>query len=125
MRPHSFDRQQPEGPYPMITRQLLSGGAFWTNYPSGRQTTPSSQRQCWRVPALRDLGVSHIARRRDVELMGHPRRARAVRRSTGSHARRLLDRESLRIFPTAMQLAASPAGNRPADATTARAFETS
>jgi hypothetical protein len=70
----------------MITRQLHSGGAFWTNYPSGRQITQSSQRQRWRVRALRDLGVSHIARCRDLELMGHPR-ARAARRPIGSPAR--------------------------------------
>ena len=67
----------------MITRQPLSGGASSTNSPSGRPTTQSSQRQRWRIPALRDLGVSHIARRRDLELMGHPRRAEAVRRPTG------------------------------------------
>jgi len=72
MRPVSFDRQQPKDRYPMITRQLLSGGAFWTNYPNGHQTTQSSQRQRWRVPALRDLAVSRIARRRDLELPGPP-----------------------------------------------------
>jgi hypothetical protein len=38
--------------YPMITRQLLSGGAFWTNCPRGRPTTQSSQGQRWRVPAF-------------------------------------------------------------------------
>jgi hypothetical protein len=94
----------------MITRQLHSGGAYLTNYRSGRRTAQSSQRQRCRVPALRDLGVSHIARRRDLELMDRPR-ARAARRPIGSPARRLLDRESLGIFPTATQLAASPAGN--------------
>jgi hypothetical protein len=31
--------------YPMITRQLPSGGASWTNYPSGRQTTQNTQHQ--------------------------------------------------------------------------------
>jgi hypothetical protein len=70
----------------MITRQLLSGGAFSTNRPRKIERIQSSQRQRWHVPALRNLGVSHIARRGDLELMGHRRRARAARRPTGSHA---------------------------------------
>jgi predicted RNA binding protein YcfA (HicA-like mRNA interferase family) len=103
----------------MITRQLHSGGAFWTNYPSGRQTTQSSQRQRWRVPAPRDLGVSHIARRRDLELMGHPR-ARAARRpicSTATHREipsRWGSSQPRRNWPPRPRaLAASPAGNGP------------
>ena len=70
----------------MITRQLLSGGAFSTNRPRKIERIQSSQRQRWHVPALRNLGVSHIARRGDLALMGHRRRARAARRPTGSHA---------------------------------------
>jgi hypothetical protein len=93
----------------MITRQLLSGGAFSTNRPGKIEGIQSSQRQRWHVPALRNLGVSHIARRGDLELMGHRRRARAAIRPTGSDATHWVGsrRGSSR---TAMQLAASPAG---------------
>jgi len=138
MRPVSFDRQPLRVRYPMITRQLPSGGAFWTNCPRGRPTTQSSQGQRWRVPALRDLGVSHIARR-NLELMGRPRRARAARPAAMPRTGRsgVVGGSS----PTATQLTASPAGMGPdkmtdeptratvlalpADATTARSFETS
>jgi hypothetical protein len=122
----------------MITRQLPSGGASWTNYPSGRQTTQNTQRQRWQVPALRDLGVGHIARRRDLELMDHPRRARAADdRPAPNAAHREIGRR-WGSSPTATQLAASPGGNgpdnmtdeptratcprTPADASTARSF---
>ena len=63
--------------YPMITRQY-SRWRILDELPRGRPTTQSSQGQRWRVPALRDLGVSHMARR-NLELMGRPRRARAAR----------------------------------------------
>jgi hypothetical protein len=93
----------------MITRQLLSGGAFWTNCPRGRRTSPSSRRQSRRVPALQDLGVSHIARCQSVgqrsiratELMGsHLRRGRGHERWRKATRLELLQRYSARSTTT-------------------------
>jgi hypothetical protein len=94
----------------MITRQLLYGGASSTNRPRKNEGIQISQRQRWHVPALRNLGVSHIPRRGALELIGHPRRAGAVRRPTGSHATHWEVASRRGSSRTAMQLAASPAG---------------